>query len=77
MNDYQCIHQLNLLENINSNNILRKNYGINKTKTKRLKCWYSNVTSLNNKLDLLAVDLYSNNIDIAFITENWWTASSL
>jgi len=48
-----------------------------KTKTKRLKCWYSNVTSLNNKLDLLAVDLYSNNIDIAFITETWWTASSL
>ena len=42
-----------------------------------LKCWYSNVTSLNNKYDAFCSELITNNIDIAFVSETWWTDTSL
>ena len=76
INDYLSLHQLNLLTNLEVNNI-KKNYGAYKSRNLKLKCWYSNVTSLNNKLDLLSVELYTNCVDVAFITETWWTSSSL
>jgi len=76
LNDYLCLHQLNLVEN-NNLSVLRCNYSRNKNRVKKLKCWYSNVTSLNNKLDILSVELYSNCVDVAFITETWWTPSSI
>ena len=74
LNDYLSLHQLNLLTNLEDNNI-KKNYGAYKSRNLKLKCWYSNVTSLNNKLDLFSVELYTNCVDVAFITETWWTSS--
>jgi len=76
LNDYLCLHQLNLLTNLEVNNI-KKNYGAYKSRNLKLMCWYSNVTSLNNKLDLLSVELYTICVDVAFITETWSTSSSL
>ena len=34
------------------------------------------MTFLNNKLHILSADLTTNKIDIAFVTETWWTAES-
>ena len=76
LNDYLCLHQLNLLEN-NNLSVLRCNNSRNKNSVKKLKCWSSNVTSLNNKWDILSVELYSNCVDVAFLTETWWTPSSI
>ena len=38
---------------------------------------FFDVTSINNKLDALVIELNSNNVDVAFITETWWTDTSL
>ena len=45
------------------NNSQRENLNL------KMKCYYSNVTSLNNKSDVFAIELYSNGIHAAFITE--------
>ena len=42
-----------------------------------LRCWYSNVTSLNNKYEAFCSELISNRIDVAFVCETWWTDTSL
>jgi len=47
-------------------------YNKNENKYQDLKNWYSNVTSLNNKLELLKYELVHNKIDIAFVSETWW-----
>jgi hypothetical protein len=52
-------------------------YNKNENKYQDLKIWYSNVTSLNNKLELLKYELVHNKIDIAFVSETWWKETSL
>jgi len=51
----------------NNNNIYMAEN--NSKSMRKIKCYYSNVTSLNNKLVVLAIELYSNGIYIAFITK--------
>ena len=51
---------------------MKYNKNKNKNKYQDLKIWYSNVTSLNNKLELLKYELVHNKIDIAFVSETWW-----
>ena len=54
-----------------------KKYNNSEEKFQELKIWYSNVTSLNNKYELFKFEIISNRIDIAFVSETWWTDSSI
>jgi len=76
MNDYHSLF-IYILSVNNGDNISKNTYCYNKIRTIKLKSWYSNVTSLNNKLDALVIELNTNNVDVAIMTETWWTDTSL
>ena len=76
MNDYHSLF-IYILSVNNRDNISKNTYCNNKIRTIKLKSWYSNVTSLNNKLDALVIELNTNNVDVAIMTETWWTDTSL
>ena len=41
-----------------------------------LKCFYTNIRSIKNKLDLICVDMASSRYDIVMITETWLNAET-
>jgi exonuclease III len=45
--------------------------------SKKLRCIYTNLNSLNNKFDLLKLELYNGNVDLCCISETWWKSSSI
>ena len=43
----------------------------------KLKCWYTNATSLNNKFNEFEARIYSEDPDVVLVTETWWKSDSI
>ena len=43
----------------------------------KLKCWYTNATSLNSKFSEFEARIYTENPDVVMVTETWWQLGSL
>ena len=78
---------MNLTQNSNNININSFNYSKNCSsyihKNKKyinknyLSFWYTNATSLDNKMHLFELELLTEDPDIAVVTETWFRESSL
>ncbi|CAF0743162.1 unnamed protein product [Brachionus calyciflorus] len=83
--NYECLHSPNLnlkdsnkkqknstSNSLNSQSFIRSNEGLNK-----LTCYYTNATSLRNKINELKVLLTQFSYDLIGITETWFKFDSL
>lgn len=52
-------------------------HSIGKTSTNELSCWYTNPTSLNNKMAEFTCCINIDKPDIIFIAETWWNDTSI
>jgi len=67
------VYFLNPITDKSSNNKVSNQIG---NSNSCLKCWYSSVTSLNNKFDSFCSEVVVNNIDVAFVCETWCSETS-
>ena len=42
-----------------------------------LSCWYTNATSLNNKMDVFRAECVDTNYDVRFVSETWFNDQSI
>ena len=63
----------------NNNNYNKKTLQSNKEKSNddKISCWYTNATSLNNKINEISAICSTSKIDLMFISETWFDSNSL
>ena len=76
-NEYQTQSKYLSHKNINNNKLIYDNSNSNHTNSKYLKCWYTNATSLENKLNEIKIKVSLEKYDILFITETCLLRSDL